>query len=84
MNDREKWRERVRDICACGTIWVLSGLESQKQLRIPDIDKKATERGDFQFLVFVIIKETFGYPLKYCSPVYNRKGNLVNGEFLEK
>ena len=21
MNDREKWRERVRDICACGTTW---------------------------------------------------------------
>ena len=21
MNDREKWRERVRDICAGGTIW---------------------------------------------------------------
>ena len=21
MNDREKWRERVRDICASGTIW---------------------------------------------------------------
>ena len=21
MNDREKWRERIRDICACGTTW---------------------------------------------------------------
>ena len=21
MNDREKWRERVRNICACGTTW---------------------------------------------------------------
>ena len=21
MNDREKWRERVKDICACGTTW---------------------------------------------------------------
>ena len=21
MSDREKWRERVRDICACGTSW---------------------------------------------------------------
>ena len=21
MNDREMWRERVRDICACGTTW---------------------------------------------------------------
>ena len=21
MNDKEKWRERVRDICACGTTW---------------------------------------------------------------
>ena len=21
MNDREKWRERARDICACGTTW---------------------------------------------------------------
>ena len=21
MNDREKWWERVRDICACGTTW---------------------------------------------------------------
>ena len=21
MNEREKWRERVRDICACGTTW---------------------------------------------------------------
>ena len=23
MNDREKWRERVRNICACGTTWWL-------------------------------------------------------------
>ena len=23
MNDREKWRKRVRDICACGTTWLL-------------------------------------------------------------
>ena len=27
MNDGEKWRERVRDICACGTTWWFSNIE---------------------------------------------------------
>ena len=42
MNDREKWRERVRDIRDCGTTWWLSLIRILKLRwkKIPDQQKK--------------------------------------------
>ena len=38
MNDREKWRERVRDICASGTTWyIYIYIYTQISLNIIDI-----------------------------------------------
>ena len=34
MNDREKWRERVRDICASGTTWWLSYTQTHRSFPV--------------------------------------------------